>query len=46
MLIQMDGRRLGDQAPPFTLLIAVDDATGQVVSACSVSMKTLAATSC
>ena len=24
---------LGDQAPPFTLLIAVDDATGQVVSA-------------
>ena len=36
MLIQMDGSyhpRLGDQAPPFTLLIAVDDATGQVVSA-------------
>ena len=24
---------MGDQAPPFTLLIAVDDATGQVVSA-------------
>ena len=24
---------LGDQAPPFTLLIAVDDATGTVVSA-------------
>ena len=37
MLIQMDGSYhpwLGDQAPPFTLLIAVDDATGQVVSAC------------
>ena len=36
MLIQVDGSYhpwLGDQAPPFTLLIAVDDATGQVVSA-------------
>ena len=36
MLIQMDGSHhpwFGDQAPPFTLLIAVDDATGQVVSA-------------
>ena len=36
MLIQMDVSYhpwLGDQAPPFTLLIAVDDATGQVVSA-------------
>ena len=36
LLIQMDGSYhpwLGDQAPPFTLLIAVDDATGQVVSA-------------
>ena len=36
MLIQLDGSYhpwLGDQAPPFTLLIAVDDATGQVVSA-------------
>ena len=36
MLIQMDGSYhpwLGDQAPPFTLLLAVDDATGQVVSA-------------
>ena len=36
MLIQLDGsyhRWLGDQAPPFTLLLAVDDATGQVVSA-------------
>ena len=36
MLIQMDGSYhpwLGDQAPPFTLLIAVDAATGQVVSA-------------
>ena len=35
MLIQMDGSHhpcLGDLAPPFTLLIAVDDATGQVVS--------------
>ena len=36
MLIQMDGSHhpwLGDQAPPFTLLIAVDDATGAVVNA-------------
>ena len=36
MLIQLDGSYhpwLGDQAPPFTLLLAVDDATGQVVSA-------------
>ena len=36
MLIQMDGSHhpwLGDQAPPFTLLIAVDDATGTVVEA-------------
>ena len=36
MLIQMDGSYhpwLGDQAPSFTLLIAVNDATGQVVSA-------------
>ena len=36
MLIQMDGsyhRWLGGQAPPFTLLIAVDDATGAVVDA-------------
>ena len=36
MLIQMDGSQhpwLGDQAPPFTLLIAVDDATGTVVDA-------------
>ena len=36
MLIQMDGSHhpwLGDQAPPFTLLIAVDDATGTVVNA-------------
>ena len=36
MLIQMDGSYhpwLGDQAPPLTLLIAVDDATGQMVSA-------------
>ena len=34
MLIQMDGSHhpwLGDQVPPFTLLIAVDDATGRVV---------------
>ena len=34
MLIQMDGSHhpwLGDQIPPFTLLIAVDDATGTVV---------------
>ena len=36
MLIQVDGSHhpwLGDQAPPFTLLIAVDDATGTVVHA-------------
>ena len=39
MLIQMDGSHhpwlgaMGDQAPPFTLLIAVDDATGTVVDA-------------
>ena len=36
MLIQMDGSfhpRLGDQVPPFTLLIAVDDATGTVADA-------------
>ena len=36
MLIQMDGshhRWLGDQAAPFALLIAVDDATGTVVDA-------------
>ena len=36
MLIQLDGSYhpwLGDLIPPFTLLIAVDDATGKVVSA-------------
>ncbi len=36
MLIQMDGSHhpwLGDQATPFTLLIAVDDATSTVVDA-------------
>ncbi len=36
MLIQMDGSHhpwLGDQVPPFTLLIAVDDATGTVAHA-------------
>ena len=36
MLIQVDGSHhpwLGDQAPPFALLIAVDDATGAVVDA-------------
>ena len=36
MLIQMDGSYhpwLGDQVPPFTLLIAVDDATGAVTNA-------------
>ena len=36
MLIQLDGSHhhwLGDQVPPFTLLIAVDDATGTVVDA-------------
>ena len=36
MLIQVDGSRhpwLGNQAPQFTLLIAVDDATGTVVDA-------------
>ena len=36
MLIQLDGshhRWLGDQRPPFALLLAVDDATGCVVNA-------------
>ena len=36
MMIQMDGSHhpwLGDQVPPFTLLIAVDDATGTVANA-------------
>ena len=36
MLIQLDGsyhRWLGDLSPPFTLLLAVDDATGAVVDA-------------
>ena len=36
MLIQLDGSYhpwLGDQVPPFTLLIAVDDATGAVAGA-------------
>ena len=36
MLIQMDGSYhpwLGDQVPPFTLLLAVDDATGTVADA-------------
>ena len=36
MMIQMDGSHhpwLGDQVPPFTLLIAVDDATGTVAHA-------------
>ena len=36
MLIQVDGSIhpwLGDQVPPFTLLIAVDDATGTVTDA-------------
>ena len=36
MLIQVDGSFhpwLGDQVPPFTLLIAVDDATGTVANA-------------
>ena len=37
MLVQMDGSHhpwLGDQALPFALLIAVDDATGTVLDAC------------
>ena len=36
MLIQLDGsyhRWFGDHSPPFTLLLAVDDATGSVVNA-------------
>ena len=36
MLIQLDGshhRWLGDERPPFALLLAVDDATGSVVNA-------------
>ena len=46
MLIQMDGSHhpwLGGQAPPLTLLIAVDDATGTVVDALR---RTPTATSC
>ncbi len=36
MLVQLDGsyhQWLGDNSPPFTLLLAVDDATGEVVNA-------------
>ena len=36
MLVQLDGsyhRWLGDNSPPFTLLLAVDDATGSLVDA-------------
>ena len=36
MLVQLDGsyhRWLGDDGPQFSLLIAVDDATGSVVNA-------------
>ena len=36
ILIQLDGsyhRWLADHSPPFTLLLAVDDATGSVVDA-------------
>ena len=32
-LIVVNHRRLGDGRPPFTLLLAVDDATGSVVDA-------------
>ena len=49
MLIQMDGSHhpwLGGQAPPFTLLIAVDDATGTVVDALFCEQEDATATSC
>ena len=49
MLIQMDGSHhpwLGDQVPPFTLLIAVDDATGKVVDALFCEKETPITTSC
>ena len=50
MLIQLDGsyhRWLGDHSPPFTLLLAVDDATGSVVNALfCISRKTATTTSC
>ncbi len=49
MLIQMDGSHhpwLGNQAPPFTLLIAVDDATGTVVDALFCQQEDATATSC
>ena len=50
MLIQLDGSYhpwLADHRPPFTLLLAVDDATGSVVNALfCISRKTAATTSC
>ena len=49
MLIQIDGsyhRWLGADGQQFTLLLAVDDATGMVVNACSVSTRTHTTTSC
>ena len=49
MLIQMDGSHhpwLGEHTLPFTLLIAVDDATGTAVSAWSVSRGTPTTISC
>ena len=48
LLIQMDGSHhpwLGNQVPPFALLIAVDDATGTVVDALFCEKRTPAATS-
>ena len=50
MLIQLDGsyhRWWADHSPPFTLLLAVDDATGSVVNAWfCISRKTATTTSC
>ena len=48
-MIQLDGsyhRWLGEDGPQFTILFAVDDATGCVAGARSAIMRTPAATSC
>ena len=49
MLVQLDGsyhRWLGDNSPPFTLLLAVDDATGAVVNAWFCPQEDSSTTSC
>ena len=46
MLIQLDGsyhRWLADHSPPFTLLLAVDDATGSVIDDADVVSMTVTA---